>query len=42
VLGDKIDSMSGRVEDDYANDLQVVIDRMGDAIQAMSVVGHGH
>jgi hypothetical protein len=41
VLGDKIDSMSGRVEDDYANDLQVVIDRMGDAIQAMSVVGHG-
>ena len=36
VLGDKIDRLSVRVDEGYGNDLQVVIDRMGDAIQAMS------
>ena len=38
VLGDKIDRLSVRVDEGYGNDLQVVIDRMGDAIQAMSSV----
>ncbi len=38
VLGDKIDRLSVRVDEGYGNDLQVVIDRMGDAIQAMSTV----
>jgi hypothetical protein len=38
VLGDKIDRLSVRVDEGYGNDLQIVIDRMGDAIQAMSTV----
>jgi hypothetical protein len=38
VLGEKIDRLSVRVDEGYGNDLQVVIDRMGDAIQAMSSV----
>ena len=38
VLGDKIDRLSVRVDEGYGNDLQIVIDRMGDAIQAMSSV----
>jgi hypothetical protein len=38
VLGGKIDRLSVRVDEGYGNDLQVVIDRMSDAIQAMSTV----
>ncbi len=38
ILGDKIDRLSVRVDEGYGNDIQVVIDRMGDAIQAMSSV----
>jgi hypothetical protein len=38
VLGDKIDRLSVRVDEGYGNDLQIVIDRMSDAIQAMSSV----
>ena len=38
VLGEKIDRLSVRVDEGYGNDLQIVIDRMGDAIQAMSSV----
>ena len=38
ILGDKIDRLSVRVDEGYGNELQVVIDRMGDAIQAMSSV----
>jgi hypothetical protein len=36
VLGDKIDRLSARVDEGVGNDLQIVIDRMSDAIQAMS------
>ena len=36
VLGDKIDRLGSRVDEGVGNDLQIVIDRMGDAIQAMS------
>jgi hypothetical protein len=38
ILGNKIDRLSVRVDEGYGNELQVVIDRMGDAIQAMSSV----
>jgi hypothetical protein len=36
VMGQKIDRLSVRIDEGYGNDLQIVIDRMGDAIQAMS------
>ncbi len=36
VLGDKIDRLTVRVDEGVGNDLQIVIDRMSDAIQAMS------
>jgi hypothetical protein len=36
VMGQKIDRLSVRIDEGYGNDLQVVIDRMGDAIAAMS------
>jgi uncharacterized protein YukE len=39
VLGGKIDRVAVRVDEGYGNDLQVVINRMSDAIQAMSVAG---
>ncbi len=41
VLGSKIDRLSVRVDEGYGNDLQVVIDRMSDAIRAMSLAGRG-
>lgn len=41
VLGSKIDRLSVRVDEGYGNDLQVVIDRMSDAIRAMSMAGRG-
>jgi hypothetical protein len=39
VLGQKIDRLSVRVDEGYGQDLQVVIERMGDAIRAMSTTG---
>jgi uncharacterized protein (DUF1697 family) len=39
VLGEKIDRLTVRVDEGYGSELQVVIDRMSDAIQAMSVAG---
>jgi hypothetical protein len=36
VMGQKIDRLSVRIDEGYGNDIQIVIDRMGDAIQAMS------
>ncbi len=39
VLGEKIDRLSVRMDEGYGNDLQVVIDRMGEAIRAMSMTG---
>ncbi len=39
VLGEKIDRLTIRVDEGYGNDLQVVIERMGDAIRAMSGSG---
>jgi hypothetical protein len=39
VLGEKIDRLSVRVDEGYGQDLQVVIERMGDAIRAMSSTG---
>jgi hypothetical protein len=36
VLGEKIDRLTVRVDEGVGNDMQVVIDRMSDAIQAMS------
>ena len=36
VLGEKIDRLTVRVDEGVGNDLQIVIDRMSDAIQAMS------
>lgn len=39
VLGEKIDRLTVRVDEGYGSDLQVVIDRMSDAIRAMSVAG---
>ena len=38
VLGQKIDRLSIRVDEGVGNDLQVVVDRMSDAIRAMSGV----
>jgi hypothetical protein len=38
ILGEKIDRLSVRVDEGYGNELQVVVDRMSDAIQAMSSV----
>ena len=38
VLGQKIDRLSVRVDEGNGNELQVVIDRMTDAIRAMSAV----
>jgi hypothetical protein len=38
VLGEKIDRLSVRVDEGVGGDLQVVIDRMSDAIQAMTTV----
>jgi hypothetical protein len=38
-LGEKIDRLSVRVDEGVGGDLQVVIDRMSDAIQAMSARG---
>ena len=39
MLSDRIDRLSVKVEESGGGDLQVVIDRMSDAIQAMSSVG---
>ncbi|MEO8424820.1 MAG: hypothetical protein ABI595_13030 [Actinomycetota bacterium] len=39
VIGEKIDRLSVRVDEGYGQDLQVVIERMGDAIRAMSMTG---
>jgi uncharacterized phage infection (PIP) family protein YhgE len=36
VLGEKMDRLSVRVDEGVGGDLQIVIDRMSDAIQAMS------
>jgi hypothetical protein len=36
VLGEKMDRLSVRVDEGVGGDMQVVIDRMSDAIQAMS------
>ena len=36
VMGQKIDRLSVRIDEGYGNDIQIVIDRMGDAIEAMS------
>ena len=36
VLGEKIDRLTVRVDEGVGNDMQIVIDRMTDAIQAMS------
>ena len=38
MLGEKIDRLSVRVDEGVGGDLQVVIDRMSDAIQAMTTV----
>ena len=38
VLGQKIDRLSVRVDEGVGNDLQIVVDRMSDAIRAMSGV----
>jgi hypothetical protein len=38
VLGEKIDRLTVRVDEGVGSDVQVVIDRMSDAIQAMSTV----
>jgi hypothetical protein len=38
VLGGKIDRLSIRVDEGVGNDLQIVVDRMSDAIRAMSTV----
>ncbi len=38
VLGEKIDRLSIRVDEGMGSDLQIVVDRMSDAIQAMSTV----
>ena len=39
MLGQKIDRLSVRVDEGYANELQVVVDRMSEAIRAMSMTG---
>ena len=38
ILGEKIDRLSGRIDEGVGNDIQIVVDRMSDAIQAMSSV----
>jgi hypothetical protein len=38
ILGQKIDRLSVRMDEGMGNDLQIVVDRMSDAIQAMSTV----
>lgn len=38
ILGQKIDRLSVRVDEGVGNDLQIVVDRMSDAIRAMSTV----
>jgi hypothetical protein len=38
VLGEKIDRLSIRVDEGVGNDLQIVVDRMSDAIRAMTTV----
>lgn len=38
LLGGKIDRLSVRVDEGVGNDLQIVVDRMSDAIRAMSTV----
>ena len=39
MLSDRIDRVSAKVDESGSGDLQIVIDRMSDAIQAMSTVG---
>lgn len=39
MLSDRIDRLSAKVDEGGGGDLQIVIDRMSDAIQAMSIVG---
>ena len=41
VLGDKIDRSVDRVDEGYGNDVQIVVDRMSEAIQAMSTRAAG-
>jgi hypothetical protein len=36
VMGDKLDRLSIRVDEGVGNDIQIVVDRMSDAIRAMS------
>jgi len=36
VIGEKIDRLSIRIDEGYGSDIQVVVDRMGDAIRALS------
>ena len=36
VIGQKIDRLSFRIDEGYGSDIQVVVDRMGDAIRALS------
>ncbi len=36
VIGSKIDRLSIRIDEGYGSDIQVVVDRMGDAIRALS------
>ncbi len=38
VLGEKIDRLGHRVDEGVGNDIQIVVDRMSDAIRAMSTV----
>jgi hypothetical protein len=38
ILGEKIDRLSVRMDQGVGNDIQIVVDRMSDAIQAMSSV----
>jgi len=38
MLGEKIDRLSIRVDEGVGNDIQIVVDRMSDAIRAMSTV----
>ena len=38
VLGEQIDRLSIRVDEGVGNDIQIVVDRMSDAIRAMSTV----
>jgi hypothetical protein len=39
VLADKVDRLSVRLDEGYGNELQIVIERMSDAIRAMSTTG---